>query len=311
MYALLHIFVLLICIVTITKGATWLVDSSVAIAHRLGVSELFIGLTIVAFSTSAPEFGVTTLAAFKGMGNISIGNIIGSNLFNLGFILGGIAIIQNLQINKKNLWRDGMFLFIGSILLTTFLWDLSLSHFEGVILFALLSIYIGYLFWKKESLKPETHRIAFHWWNPLLFIIGLGMVLGGSHFLVESAITLSEMIGISELVIGTTIVAAGTSIPELVTSLTAALRGHHSISVGNLIGSDIFNMYGVMGITAILRQLPVENGARPNMIVLIIMIIIVLVLMRTQWTISRKEGYALVAIGLIRLFLNFSPILSS
>ncbi len=306
MNVLLHIFILLICIITITKGATWLVDSSVAIAHRLGFSELFIGLTIVAFSTSAPEFGVTVLAALKGTGNISVGNIIGSNLFNLGFILGGIAIIQNLKINKTNLWRDGMFLLCGSILLTIFLWDLSLSHFEGILLFTLLFIYIFYLFCRKEPLKSKPHPVAFHWWDPLLFIIGLVTVLGSSHFLVESAINLAEIVGISEMAIGTTVVAAGTSMPEFVTSLVAALRGHHDITIGNLIGSDIFNMYGVMGITAILRGLSVNIEARPNLIVLVMMILTVLIFMRIRWSISRKEGFALIAIGLLRLIFSIS-----
>lgn len=131
------------------------------------------------------------------------------------------------------------------------------------------------------------------------------MVLGGSHFLVESAVNLAKIIGISEWVIGATIVAAGTSAPEFATSLVAALRGHHGISVGNLIGSDIFNMFGVLGLAVIMRDQPVDMGARSNLILLALMVLIVLVSMRTGWQISRKEGIVLAGIGMARWIYSF------
>jgi cation:H+ antiporter len=293
----------------IAKGATWLVDSSVRIAKRLGISELVIGLTIVALGTSAPEFGVTILAAAKGMGDISVGNIVGSNIFNLGFILGGTAIIHGLKTNMTNIRRDGTFLLAGTILLTIMLWDLILSPMEGIMLFTLLIAYLGYLYMRKNALETKDHRAHFNRLDPLLFLIGLGLVLAGSHFLVNSAVDLAKMIGISNWVIGVTIVAAGTSAPEFATSVVAALKGHHEISVGNLIGSDIFNMYGVLGLAAILRGLKVEIGARSNLIVLIIMVIVVMIFMRTGWRISRKEGVALVIIGLLRWIFSFCKIM--
>jgi cation:H+ antiporter len=299
------VLIIIICILIIAKGAAWLVDSAAKIARRFGISELVIGLTIVSMGTSAPEFGVTILAALRGMGDISVGNIVGSNIFNLGFILGGTAIVHSLKTNRTIIQRDGAFLFFGTILLTALLWDLSLSRIEGYVLFSLLVVYLVYLYWKKEALDSETPSGELHWWDPLLLLLGIGMVLSGSHFMVESAVDLAKLFGISEWVIGATIVAAGTSAPEFATSLVAALRRHYGISVGNLIGSDIFNLFGVLGLASILRDLPVDISARPNLIMLSIMVLIVLIFMRTGWKISRKEGIALVSMGLARWIFSF------
>lgn len=294
------IVIIIVCIVVIAKGATWLVDSAVRIARKFGISELGIGLTIVSLGTSAPEFGVTILAALRGMGDISVGNIVGSNIFNLGFILGGTAVIHSLKTDKTVVTRDGAFLLFGTILLTFFLWDLTLNRVEGVILFSLLFAYLGFLYWKKEPIEHDGKMREYHWYDPLLLITGMGMVLGGSHFLVEAAVNLAKIMGISQWVIGATIVAAGTSTPEFATSLVAALRGHHGLSVGNLIGSDIFNMFGVLGLAAIMRDLPVDMGARSNLVMLVLMVFIVLIFMRTDWRISRKEGIVLVSMGMAR-----------
>ena len=300
MVVIKDIVIIIICIVVIAKGATWLVDSAVRIARKFGISELGIGLTIVSLGTSAPEFGVTILAALRGMGDISVGNIVGSNIFNLGFILGGTAVIHSLKTDKTVVTRDGAFLLFGTILLTFFLWDLTLNRVEGVILFSLLFAYLGFLYWKKEPIEHDGKMREYHWYDPLLLITGMGMVLGGSHFLVEAAVNLAKIMGISQWVIGATIVAAGTSTPEFATSLVAALRGHHGLSVGNLIGSDIFNMFGVLGLAAIMRDLPVDMGARSNLVMLVLMVFIVLIFMRTDWRISRKEGIVLVSMGMAR-----------
>jgi len=294
------ILVILFCIVMITKGAIWLVDSAVEIAHRFGISELVIGLTIVAIGTSAPEFVVTILAALRGMSDISVANIVGSNIFNLGFILGGTAAIHGLGTNKKVIYRDGTFLLFGTILLSVFLWDLSLLHIEGFILFTLLFLYLGYLYWKKEALKTKTPTGQLRWVDPLLLIFGISLVLIGSHFLVVSAVDLASAMGFSEWVIGTTIIAAGTSAPEFATSLVAALRRRPGICIGNLIGSDIFNVFGVLGLAAIVRNLPVDISARSNLILLAMMVLIVIVFMRTGWQVSRREGLVLVSLGLAR-----------
>ena len=296
----LNIFIFIVSVLVIVKGAVWLVDSSAIIAKRLGIPELVIGLTVIAFGTSAPEFAVSILSATKGMGDIAIGNIVGSNIFNLGFILGGTAMICALQTDKRYVKRDGGFLLFGSLLLIAFLWDLSLSAIEGLIFLVLLGIYLGLLYWKKEVMESEVNEHPFSWKDPVLLLVGLAMILIGSHFLVESATSIAKVFGVSEWAIGVTIVAAGTSAPELATSIIAALKGHHGISVGNLIGSDIFNMFGVLGVVSIIRTLHVDVEARSNIIALAVMVLIVVVFMFTGSRISKKEGAILFGIGLVR-----------
>ncbi|NQT71276.1 MAG: calcium/sodium antiporter [Chloroflexi bacterium] len=308
METLIDILIILLSIAVIAKGAIWLVDSAVNIASRLGISELVIGLTVVAFGTSAPEFVVTIMSAFRDIPDVSVGNIVGSNIFNLGFILGGTAIIHSLRTSRTLVQRDGVFLLFGTVLLTVLLWDLTLNHVEGAILFTLLISYIGFLYWKKETIDSDESEKTigkFRRRDILTLLLGMGMVVGGSHFLVESAVDVARTIGLSEWVIGVTIVAAGTSAPEFATSITAALRGRHGMSVGNLIGSDLFNIIGVLGLTAILRDLSVDTAARQNLIFLSVMVIIVLIFMRTGWQISRREGIALFIVALARWVYSF------
>lgn len=305
MEILTDVTIVLVCVGVIAKGATWLVDSASKIAKRLGISELVIGLTILALGTSAPEFAVSILAALRGVGNIAIGNIVGSNIFNLGFILGGTAIIHSLKTSRILIVRDGFFLLFGTFILLFFLWDLTLTKFEGGVLFSLLILYLGYLYVKREPLETKQVMGKMYWWDPLMLIGGLAMVLVGAHFMVESAINLARYMGVSEWVIGATVIAAGTSAPEFATSLAAALRSRYGMSVGNLIGSDIFNLFGVLGVAGILNNIPVSLDARMHLVFLSLMVALVLVFMRTGWVVSRREGYILVMIGLVRWINSF------
>ena len=300
--------IIVVSIVVMSKGAVLLVDSASRIAKKLGISELIIGLTVVALGTSAPEFSVTILSSFRGMSDISVGNIVGSNIFNLGFILGGTAIIRSLKTSNKVVYRDGGFLLFGTLLLTYFLWDLNLSQIEGIALFTLLCIYLGYLFWTKEVIEHEEVADKYNGYDPLLLLFSFTMVIVSSHFLVDSATSIAKNIGVSDWVIGATIIAAGTSAPEFATPMAAAIRGKYGISVGNLIGSDIFNMYGVLGIASIMKELPVDIGARTNLIMLVTMVILALVFMRTGWRLSRREGVVLVLIGVGRWIYSFMDI---
>ena len=305
MEILTDVTIVLVCVGVIAKGATGLVDSASKIAKRLGISELVIGLTILALGTSAPEFAVSILAALKGVGNIAIGNIVGSNIFNLGFILGGTAIIHSLKTSRILIVRDGFFLLFGTFILLFFLWDLTLTKFEGGVLFSLLILYLGYLYVKREPLETKQVMGKMYWWDPLMLIGGLAMVLVGAHFMVESAINLARYMGVSEWVIGATVIAAGTSAPEFATSLAAALRSRYAMSVGNLIGSDIFNLFGVLGVAGILNNITVSLDARMHLVFLSLMVALVLVFMRTGWVVSRREGYILVMIGLVRWINSF------
>jgi cation:H+ antiporter len=300
------VLILTASIIGLAMGASWLVDSSVKIANRFGIPQLVIGLTIVAFGTSAPEFGVTLLSAIKGMGDIAVGNIVGSNIFNLGYILGSAAIIRDLQATKSMVNRDGIFLLTGTLVLTIMAWNLTFTKIEGILLLSALLVYLLGLFMRRIKAAPLKDIAPMRWFDPILFPLSLGVILAGSHFLVESSASLARAAGISEWVIGTTIVAFGTSVPELATSIAAAVKGHHGISIGNLLGSDIFNMFGVLGVTVIIQSMHVDKGVRINLVLLAAMVLLVLIFLRTHWRLSRREGIILVLIGLARWVYSFA-----
>jgi cation:H+ antiporter len=287
-------------------GAVWVVESASRIAKKLGVSELVIGLTVVAFGTSAPEFAVTLTAALKGQADISVGNVVGSNIFNLGFILGGVAAIKPILTSKKLVFRDGMLLVGTALLLLIFLYDSTLMHWESAILMFCLAAYLVVLFVKKEKIEEDIPTGDFHWFEVPKLITGLSLIIAGGHFLVESASFLAAAMGISEWIIAVTIVAAGTSTPELATSLAAVIKGKYGLSAGNLIGSDLFNLLGVLGLAGVLRQMTIDPSAYTEILVLTAMIMLVVIMMRTGWKLSRIEGSILILINLIRWIINFS-----
>jgi len=312
MTPILDILLVIISIIMLWKGADWLVESAAEIAHSLKISDLVIGLTVVAFGTSAPEFAVTIRAAITGQTDISIGNVVGSNIFNLGFILGGTAMIRSINITPKLLYRDGIFLFSVTMLIYILFfgingWDIGdrITENDGLILFSILVGYIFFLFYKKEPIE-ETHPESATIRSYIFFLIGLCMIVLGGHLMVEHASSLARSFGVSDWVIAVTIVAAGTSAPELATSLTAALKNKHGMAIGNLIGSDLFNLLGVLGLAGIINPTLIQQDIHSSIIILIIMVSLVLVMMRTNWRISRLEGTFLVALNLFRWYLDFS-----
>ena len=303
---IVDIVVLVACLGGLWFGANLLVDSSVSTARKIGISELVIGLTIVSIGTSAPEFAVSVLAALKNHGNISVGNVVGSNIFNLGFILGGVALVRPISTSASIVKRDGSVLILTTFLLLLILKDLYLAFWEGMILISLLILYILYLFYTRETVSEDVSTGSFRWYTPLMLLIGLAVILLSSHFLVESASSIARSLGLSEWVIGVTIVAMGTSTPELVTSLVAVLRGHHGLSAGNLVGSDIFNLLGVLGVAGVLQPMFVSQEAYGSIFLLCLMVITVVIMMRTGWKLSRFEGGALVCMGLARWIMDFT-----
>jgi len=306
--------IVLVTIVVIGQGAHWLVEAAAQIAVRLGISELVIGLTVVAMGTSAPEFAVTLTAAFKDQGDISVGNIVGSNIFNLGFILGGAALFRAIPTNRMLLVRDGAVLAITSVMLLVMIGvDLRLDWYDGLALAIGLALYLAILFKQRkappgaaeevEELVAGQRSLAR---NILVLIVGLGLILIGSHLLVDSATAIARAFGVSEWVIGVTIVAAGTSAPEFATTLAGVLKERYDISAGNLIGSDIFNLLGVLGVAGLLRPVSVDPLARLSLAALMLMVVMALCFMRTGWRISRLEGLALVLIAAARWTFDFT-----
>ncbi len=309
---ILSCIIVVLSIIMLWKGADWLVDSAAEIAHSFKVSDLIIGLTVVAFGTSAPEFAVTISAAFTKQTDISIGNVIGSNIFNLGFILGGTAIIRPITISQKLFNRDGLFLLMTSALIFFLFfgfngWDIkdSFTKIEGSLLFMLLIGYIIFLFVKKDP-PEEVHPTTATRSSYLYFFIGLVMIVSGGHLMVEHASNVARYMGISDWVIAVTIVAAGTSAPEFATSISAALKGRHGIAVGNLIGSDLFNLLGVLGLAGIINPSSISQDIYSSTFILVLMVGLTLLMMRTFWRISRVEGIILVSINLIRWYYDLS-----
>ena len=287
-------------------------DSAAEIAHTLHVSDLVIGLTVVAFGTSAPEFAVTISAAFSGQSEISIGNVIGSNIFNLGFILGGTAVIRPISTSPKLFNRDGLYLLISTSIIFFMFFGFdgwtpndAYSKTEGGFLFLMLIGYILYMFLKKEPVE-ETHPHSATWLSYIYFIVGLISIVAGGHLMVTHASNVARYLGVSDWIIAVTIVAAGTSAPELATSITAALKGRHGIALGNLIGSDLFNLLGVLGLAGIINPTMIEQEIYFSVFNLIMMVGLVLLMIRTNWRISRIEGGILVAINLIRWYFDFA-----
>ncbi len=281
-------------------GAHWVVESASKIAKKLGISELVIGLTIVAFATSAPEFAVTVSAAMAGKMAISVGNVVGSNIFNLGIILGIVAIFGAIKTNESIVYRDGSLLVITGLLLAIFFYDLILTPFEGIILVLTLVSYVIFLIRSKASLDEEVTEGDFKWYDLVLLIIGVILIIGSAHFLVISASEIARQYGISEWMIGITIVAAGTSVPELATSLVALFKGKYGLSIGNLIGSDLFNMLGVLGTASIIRSLSISQSDYYSLLILAAYLLFLFVFMRTKWRISKIEGAIILLIALFR-----------
>ncbi|MEQ9426150.1 MAG: calcium/sodium antiporter [Cyclobacteriaceae bacterium] len=303
---LFNIFVLVVAIGFLWKGADELVEAASRIAATFGVSDLVIGLTVVAFGTSAPEFAVTLNASFNGLSDISVGNIVGSNIFNLGFIMGSVAMVKSIHANKKLIYRDGVFMILVTFLLLAFFWDLKLERWEGIVFFGLLVSYLAFLFIKKEPLEEDDfHADKATWKDAVILPITIAVVVLGGHLLVDSASFLARSAGISEWVIAVTIVAAGTSAPEMATSLAAVLKGKHGMSAGNLIGSDLFNILGVLGVAGMLNPLTVNPDAIGSLMMLSGMVMLVIIFLRTGWKLTRYEGMILFAIGLARWIFDF------
>ncbi len=305
-------FVYLIAgLVLLVAGAEVLVRGAAKLAAQFGIPPLIIGLTVVAFGTSAPETAVSVQSAFNGSGDLAIGNVIGSNIANVLLILGLTALIAPLIVSRQ-LIRLDVPIMIGASLLTFGLaWDGSLSRLDGALLFAGVLTYTGFLIYSARKDKggdddefakefgldeaPKPYAWAI---NLGLIIAGLVLLVTGSNFLVEGAVTLARALGISELVIGLTVVAIGTSLPELATSILAAIKGERDIAVGNIVGSNIFNLLCVLGLASLVS--PAAISVSPNALafdfpVMIAVAVACLPIFFAGYRINRWEGLLFLA----------------
>lgn len=245
-------------------GGNWLLRSSVDLASRLGMPKMIIGLTIISFATSAPELIVSVNAALNGSSGIAIGNVIGSNIANLGLVLAVTLLISPIKIPENFFRMDWLYLIASTILIMIMIYfDALISRLEGIILLAFLAIFIFNLLRNRKTIHlSEAHKTHDQesWLKIILYLLlgGAGLWLG-SDLLVGAAQKLATAFSVPESVIGLTVVAIGTSVPELAASIIAAVKGEKSISLGNLVGSNIFNILSVLGITSLILPIPVED----------------------------------------------------
>lgn len=260
---MMQVVMLIVGFVLLVKGADWFVEGAASVAKRMGIPQLVIGLTIVAMGTSMPEAAVSITSAMNGSAGITIGNVVGSNILNILIILGITAVITNVGIQKTTFCYEIPFMIGITVLLMIFgITDSALTFKEGVIFWLLFLVFLGYLFViaRNGEAQEEGETKDIPVWKCLLLIaIGGVLVVKGSDLAVEGASAIARYFGISERFIGLTIVALGTSLPELVTSVTAARKGNAGIAIGNIVGSNIFNILFVAGTTALICDVPFEE----------------------------------------------------
>ena len=298
-------------------GADRLTDGATALARRFGVTEMVIGLTVVALGTSLPEFVTSFMSTLKGSSDISIGNIVGSNIFNTLVIVGASALVYPIVIRKSTVTKDIPFSVLASIMLIVVVFDVALdgaamnilARTDGLLMLGFFSVFMAYTFFmarNTEELSTSNESNVpvkqMPYWKIFLFIIlGLaGLVLGGNLF-VESACDIALSLGISETVVGLTIVAAGTSLPELATSVVAARKGSSAIAIGNVVGNNIFNIFFVMGMCATIAPMKVGNISYIDLALMLVSMLMLWGFSFSKRKIERWEGALLVIVYLIYL----------
>ncbi|MFC4350760.1 calcium/sodium antiporter [Fodinicurvata halophila] len=295
---------LLAGLVLLLLGGELLVRGAVACATRLGISPLLIGMTLVGFGTSTPELVTSIDAALMGAPGIAVGNVVGSNIANILLILGLAALLSPLLIDTTALKRDGAMLLLTSLAACLLVFFGEVNAWMGIVMLLVLGTYVVWCYLQERRLKDAGARMHRHeaeaftpsvspplWRSLAIALVGLACTLGGARFLVSGAIDLAAAAGISETLIGLTIVAVGTSLPELVTSVMAALRRQADVAFGNIVGSNIFNLLGILGVTALVREIPVP----PEILKLDlwVMLGVTLLLLAAAWSgqrLSRREG---------------------
>ena len=298
---LMTVLLLLAGLVLLTFGADVLVKGASSLASSLGVSPLVIGLTVVAFGTSAPEMSVSVSSAFKGSADIAVGNVVGSNICNVLLILGLSAMAASLVVQKQLVRFDIPVMIYASFIVFLMSIDGQISRLDGLLLFAGIVAYTVFLILeaRREGVAnvggEEVISTQPLWKNVLFITIGLLMLIVGSQWLVDGAVAIAKHFGLSEVVIGLTIVAVGTSLPELATSVMASLKGERDIAVGNILGSNIFNIGAVLGISGLVAPngLPVAQSLlMVDIPVMILVALVCLPIFLANYTVTRWDGLA-------------------
>ncbi|MGJ9460566.1 calcium/sodium antiporter [Oceanobacillus sp. CF4.6] len=288
------------------KGADWFVDGSSNIAALLRISPLLIGLTIVAFGTSSPELTVSIFAALDGSADVALGNVVGSNIFNITLVVGLTAFLFPLKVQNETIKKEIPFTLLSTAALLIVMSDVFLqgemnnfiTRGDGLILLLLFGLFLIYVFEialkDRNASKEEPLPEGITWGKNILFsLLGLAAIIIGGELVVSNATEIAYSLGMSETLVGLTIVAIGTSLPELVTSVSAALKKQSEIALGNIVGSNIFNILFVLGASSAITPLAVDGKVVTDLFIMVILTILLLVFSRTNFKIGKREGLIL------------------
>lgn len=298
---LFHLFLLILGLPLLYYGGDLLITGSIRISRNLKISPFIIGATVVGFGTSAPELAVSILAAIQGSPELALGNVIGSNIANVGLVLGLTALIIPLTIGKQRLKEESPPFIFTTGLVMVLVWDSHLNRLEGGIMVVLMMAYLWNSFRKKEESEFLVEEETFLAEKGMgiqaaLILTGLGLLIFGAKCLVDGAVGIATQLGISEWFIGITIVALGTSLPEIVSSLMAAKRGHGEMAIGNVVGSNIFNSLLVLGVTASIQPLDILEPIHTDLMITTALSCLLLILIRIEHELSQRDGFILLAL---------------
>lgn len=318
MVVLLNVLILILGFTALIKGADIFVDGSSGLARTFNVPSVIIGLTIVAMGTSAPELAVSTSAAIQGANEIALSNVVGSNAFNLLMVLGICAMIKSMKVDATIIKRDypfsigitalllvftgGSSIISGKLLNTGMEADVGIvSRFSAIALLVIFISYILYLIWnaKKHPADEEALPVMPIWKSLIFIIIGSACIVGGGQAVVFGAKKIARIAGMSETLIGLTIVAIGTSLPELVTSVVASRKGENGMAVGNVVGSNIFNILFILGASAAIRPIAVNMASVYDLIILLGVTLLVCLLIGRSGNLTRREGLLMILVYIV------------
>ena len=300
---ILNVLFILVGIVLVLWGADRLTDGAVAVAEKMKMPQIVIGLTIVAMGTSMPEFCVSLVSALKGTTDLAVGNIVGSNIFNTLLIVGVSAWVAPMTILKSTVRKDIPFALFASVILLVMCLDGNISRLDAGILFVLFLVFMYVTLKgaktkdddttaKTDSIEDNKKTMA-TWLSIVWIIVGLACLIGGSNLFVEGATKVAEHIGVSEAVIGLTIVAGGTSLPELATSVVSARKGNSGIAIGNVLGSNVFNILAILGVTGVITPMHLQGITMLDLSMMVLSTLLVWLFSFTKYKIARWEGIVL------------------
>ena len=296
----INFLLIILGVAMVLMGADRLTDGASALARRMGVPEFIVGLTVVAAGTSAPELFVSMVSALKGTPDMAVGNVVGSNIMNSMLIVGAAAMTAPITISKRTVHKDLPFTVLASLLMLVLTVNGGLSRIDGILMLLVFALFMFVSIRSAEKRYETYDERPIPIWKNLFFVVGgLALLLVGSNIFVDSASDVAYAFGISEGVVGLTVVAGGTSLPELATSVVAARKGQSAIAIGNVIGSNVFNILFILGLTATISPLEIEGITTIDLAVMLLSVVLVWLFSRTRYTVERWEGALLLGLYLV------------